>query len=200
MRRAALAAVLCGLAFAAPALAQPLKGGAIDAVQIDAVLTVLAVDQKARTVTVRGPKGGVTTLNVPPQAQNLDQVKQGSQFRMKYLEAIAVGIRKGGTPAAVATQDVRLAPKGGTPGGVVVRTQQLAAVVDAIDLTNRYIAVRGPKGNTLALKVADGVNLEGLSAGDRIALTHTEALAMEMIPQAPAKKPAAKKAAPKKEG
>ena len=192
MKSTAVAAALL-VAFVMPAHAQPLKGGAIAASQIDAVLTVLAVDQKARTVTVRGPKGGVTTLKVPPQAQNLDQVKQGSQFRVRYVEAVAVGIRKGGAPAAIATEDVRLAPKGGTPGGVVVRTQQLAGVVEAIDYTNRYIAVRGPKGNTLSLKAADDVKLEGLSAGDRIAVTHTEALAMEMIPQAPAKKPAAKK-------
>jgi hypothetical protein len=192
MKSTAVAAALL-VAFVMPAHAQPLKGGAIAATQIDAVLTVLSVDQKARTVTVRGPKGGVTTLKVPPQAQNLDQVKQGSQFRVKYVEAVAIGIRKGGEPAAIATEDVRLAPKGGTPGGVVVRTQQLAGVVDAIDYTNRYIAVRGPKGNTIALKAADDVKLEGLSAGDRIAVTHTEALAMEMIPQAPAKKPAAKK-------
>ena len=88
---------------------------------------------------------------------------------------------------------MRLAPKGGTPGGVVVRTQQIAGVVDTIDYAGRSIAVRGPRGNTLALKVADDVKLEGLGAGDRMALTHTEALATEMIPQAPAKKPAAKK-------
>jgi hypothetical protein len=192
MKRSAAAAAFL-FAIVMPAHAQPLKGGAIAATQVDAVLTVLSVDQKARTVTVRGPKGGVTTLKVPPQAQNLDQVKQGSQFRVKYVEAVAIGIRKGGSPAAIATEDVRLAPKGGTPGGVVVRTQQLAGVVEAIDYTNRYIAVRGPKGDTLALKAADDVKLEGLRAGDRIAVTHTEALAMEMIPQAPAKKPAAKK-------
>jgi hypothetical protein len=192
MKRSAAAAAFL-FAIVLPAHAQPLKGGAIAATQIDAVLTVLSVDQKARTVTVRGPKGGVTTIKVPPQAQNLDQVKQGSQFRVRYVEAIAIGIRKGGSPAAIATEDVRLAPKGGTPGGVVVRTQQLAGVVEAIDYTDRYIAVRGPKGNTIALKAAADVKLEGLSAGDRIAVTHTEALAMEMIPQAPAKKPAAKK-------
>jgi hypothetical protein len=154
MKSKAVAAALLA-AFVMPAHAQPLKGGAIAASQIDAVLTVLAVDQKARTVTVRGPKGG--------------------------------------TPDAIVAEEVRLAPKGGTPGGVVVRTQQLAGVVDAVDYTDRYIALRGPKGNTLSLKVADGVKLEGLSAGDRVAVTHTEALAMEMIPQAPAKKPAAKK-------
>ena len=197
MKRTAFAAFLCSLAFAAPALAQPLKGGAIVANQMEAVVTVLVVDQKARTVVVRGPKGGVATLNVPPQAQNLDQVKQGSRFKVKYVEALALGIRKGGEPAAVAAEEVTLAPKGGTPGGVAVRTAHLAGVIDAIDYANRDIAVRGPKGNIVALKVAEDVKLDELAVGDRIGLTYTQALAMEMIPQA-AGKPAAKKAAPKK--
>jgi hypothetical protein len=201
MRHIATALALCGAALAAPALAQPLKGGAVVADQIEAVVTVVSVDRKARQVVVRGPRGNVATLNVPKEAQNLDQVKQGSRFKMKYVEAIAFAIRKGGAPAAVAGEDVTLAPKGGNPGGMIVRTAQLAAVIDAIDYTNRYIAVRGPKGNTLALKAADDVKLEELNAGDRISITYTQALALEMIPQAPAKKPAAKKkAAAKKEG
>jgi hypothetical protein len=70
----------------------------------------------------------------------------------------------------------------------MVRTVALAGVVDAIDYKSRYVAVRGPKGNTVALKAAPDVPLEGLSAGDRISVTHTEALAIEMAAQAPAKK------------
>jgi len=78
-----------------------------------------------------------------------------------------------------------------------VRTQKRAVVIDAVDYTNRYIAVRGSSGQTLALKVANDVPLEQLSAGDRVTVVHTAALALELEPQ-PAKKPAAKKAAPKK--
>ena len=66
----------------------------------------------------------------------------------------------------------------------MVRTVHLAGVIDAIDYTNRYVAVRGPKGNTVSLKVAENVPLDQLSAGDRISVTHTEALAIEMAAQA----------------
>ena len=41
-------------------------------------------------------------------------------------------------------------------------------------------------------EVAEGVPLEQLTAGDRITVLHTEALAVELEPQ-PAKKPAPKK-------
>jgi hypothetical protein len=184
-------------ALAVPVAAQSLKDGALVADQIDAVVTVVSVDQQKRTVTVRGPKGGVATLKVPPEAQNLDKVKAGERFRMKYIEAVAVGIGKGGEPAADDQREVKVAPKGAAPGGMVMRTQKRSVVIDAVDYTNRYIAVRGTDNATLALKVADGVPLEQLSAGDRITVVHTEALAVELEPQ-PAKPSAKKAAAPKK--
>ena len=194
MKHAAIAAVIFALAFTAQAQQAQLKDRAVAVQETEAVVTVTKVDAEKRTVTFRGPKGGVATLAVPPQAQNLDQVKPGQQYRMKYVEAVAVEIRKGGAPAAAVAEDVKLAPTGAKPGGMVVRTHQISGVVDAVDYTNRYVSVRGPKGNVVPLKVADDVPLEQLSAGDRIAVTHTAALAIEMAPQAPAKKEPAKKA------
>ena len=189
MKRTALA-VLCSLLVPA-AFAQP-KDSAVAVQETEAVVTVTKVDKEKRTVTFRGPKGGVATLTVPKESQNLDQVKAGQQYKMKYIESVAVSIDKG-APAAAATREVKLAPKGANPGGMVVNAVHLAGVVDAIDFTNRYVSIRGPKGNVVPLKVADDVKLEQLSAGDRISVTYTEALAIEMAAQAPAKKPAAKK-------
>jgi hypothetical protein len=187
-----LAAFACSLTFVPLAHGQ-VKDSAVVVDQVEAVVTVTKVDQKARTVSFRGPKGGVATLNVPPEAQNLDKVKPGQQYKMKYVEAVAVGISKGGEPSAAAGEQVKLAPKGANPGGMIVRAAQLSGVVDAVDYKSRYIAVRGPKGNVVPLKVADDVPLEQLSAGDRITLAYTQALALDMVAQAPAKKkPAAK--------
>ena len=75
---------------------------------------------------------------------------------------------------------------------------ELAGVVEAIDYNERYISVRGPKGNVVPLKVAGDVDLKQIAAGDRITVTHTAALALEMVAQAPAKKAPAKKEAAKK--
>jgi Cu/Ag efflux protein CusF len=194
MKLTALTALVCGLA-AVPAVNAQVKDAAIAVAETEAVVTVTKVDPKARTVSFRGPKGGVATLSLPPESQNIDQVKPGQQYRMRYIESVAVEIRKGGKPSAEASQQVKVAAKGAKPGGMVVNTRQVSGVIDAIDFTNRYVAIRGPGGNSVALKVADDVKLEALSAGDRIVVTYTEALAVEWVAQAPAKKePAAKKA------
>jgi hypothetical protein len=166
------------------------KDSAMAVQEAEAVVTVTKVDKEARTVTFRGPRGNLGTLDVPKESQNFDQVKVGQQYKMKYVEAVAVDIRKGGVPSAAAAQEVKLAPKGAKPGGLVVRTVQLAGVIDAVDYNERYIAIRGPKGNVMPLKVGSDINMQELAAGDRISVTHTAALAIEMVAQAPAKKKA----------
>jgi Cu/Ag efflux protein CusF len=187
MKRIALAFAIGTLAL--PLHAQP-KDSAMAVQETEAVVTVTKVDKEARSVTFRGPRGNLGTLDLPKESQNLDQVKVGQQYKLKYVEAVAVDIRKGGTPSAAVAQEVKLAPKGAKPGGLMVRTVQLAGVIDAVDYKERYIAVRGPKGNVTPIKVGTDINMEQLAAGDRISVTHTAALAIDMVAQAPAKKKA----------
>jgi len=167
----------------APCVSAQIQGGAVVTGEAEAVVTVVSVDRKARTVTVRGPQGRTMTINVPPEAQNLDQVKKGSRFQVRYVESVAVAVSKGGVASASKDQTVRLAPKGGTPGGVVVNTMQISATVEALDRTRRSIAVKGPQGNVLEFQVAPEVQLEAIQLGDLVTLVYAEALALQMLPK-----------------
>ena len=174
--------------------AQP-RGASVGA-EVEALITVVAIDKEKRTVTFRGPRGNLVDMQVPPQSQNLDQVKKGSVFKIKYAEALAVSItRGGGAPSQGEEKDMKLAKKGANPGGTATRTRHISGRIEAIDLKNRYVAVRGPDNKTESLQVGDDVKLEQLQVGDRITVAYTQALALEMVPQA---KPAAKKKAEKK--
>jgi len=182
------------LALLAPALALAQPRGAMVMDQAEAVVTVTKVDPKARTVTVRGPRGNLHTLAVPPESQNLDKVKPGDRFKITYAEAAVIALTRGGEPTATVEETVQVAPKGAKPGGFKVRTRQISAVVDAIDYKNRYVALRGPKGNTLALPVSPDVkDFDKVMVGDKLTIAYSEALAIQMVPQEKAKKPAAKK-------
>lgn len=187
--------ILLAVALLAPALALAQGKGVIVTDQVEAVVTVTKVDPKARTVTVRGPRGNLQTLDVPPESQNLDKVKPGDRFKMTYAEAAVVALTRGGQPDASVEETVQVAPKGGKPGGFKVRTARISGVVDAIDYKNRYVALRGPKGNTVALPVSSDVkDLESVQVGDKLTVVFTQALAVEMVAQEKPKKPAAKKA------
>jgi type II secretory pathway pseudopilin PulG len=186
----AVAAAAAAIAFSSPSGAQP--RGAVAGESVEALVTVVAVNKKARTVVIRGPRGGTQEVQVPKDAQNFDRVKPGDVFRVRYTEAVAVAIDRGQPDKGDKTQRA-LAAKGANPGGVEVRTRYVSGRIEAIDAKNRYVAIRGPKQQTVALKVADDVNLDALHPGDRITIAYTQAVAVEMVPQPPKAKPAAKK-------
>jgi hypothetical protein len=173
------------MALPAAALAQQDKPGAVAAQGQEIVVTVRDVDREQRIVTVERPDGKLVTVNVPPQAQNLDQVHPGSKFKVSYLEAVAVFISPtGGEAAAGAASVVELAEKGATPGGMIVNVRQVQARVDEIDHATRRVRLTGPEGNQVELTVDEAVQrLNEVQAGDIVVVRYTEALAMRMIQQ-----------------
>jgi hypothetical protein len=183
------------VAFAALALILPaavLAQAVVAGDTVEALVTVVGVDKNVRTVMVRGPRGNTVEVQVPPDAQNFDRIKKGDVFRIRYTEAVAVALDRG-EPDKGDRKDRAMAKKGENPGGVAVRTRYVSGRVEAIDTANRYIAIRGPNQQTLALKAAPELKLEALQPGDRITIAYTQALAAEMVPQPPKQKPAAKK-------
>jgi hypothetical protein len=152
---------------------------------VEAVVVVRGVNHKARTVTLQGPRGKMMTMQVPPQAQNLDQVYAGAKFRVRYLRSLAVFISPvGGKPSADEASTMELAEKGATPGGVVVSVKQIQARVEEIDYNARTIVLKGPKGNLVDLAVDERVKrLNEVKKGDIVVVRYTEALAMKMIKQ-----------------
>lgn len=59
--------------------------------QVTAIAEVTAVDPKKNTITLKGPRGNVVTLNV----ENPDQfkvVKKGDQVEVTYTEAVALSV------------------------------------------------------------------------------------------------------------
>jgi hypothetical protein len=67
--------------------------------QVTALADVVAVDPKKSTITLKGPRGNVVTLNV----QNRDHfkvVKKGDQVEVTYTEALALSVEPAPKPAA----------------------------------------------------------------------------------------------------
>ncbi len=69
--------------------------------EVTAIADVIDVDAKKSTITLKGPRGNVVTLNV----QNPDQfkvVKKGDQVEVTYTEALALSVEPAPKPAAKA--------------------------------------------------------------------------------------------------
>jgi hypothetical protein len=69
--------------------------------EVTAIADVIGVDPKKSTITLKGPRGNVVTLDV----QNPDQfkvVKKGDQVEVTYTEALALSVEPAPKPAAKA--------------------------------------------------------------------------------------------------
>ena len=67
--------------------------------EVTAIADVIGVDPKKSTITLKGPRGNVVTLDV----QNPDQfkvVKKGDQVEVTYTEALALSVEPAPKPAA----------------------------------------------------------------------------------------------------
>jgi hypothetical protein len=176
--------VIAALASSFQAAAQN-EPGVVFTEEIETVVTVRGVHYVNRTVTVEDPDGERVTIKVPDESQNLYQIQPGAKFRVRFAQAVAVGLlAPGQEPSAGVGEAMKLAPKGATPGGVMVSVVQISGKIEAIDYDARTIIVRGPQGNLREFVVSDLVQrFDELRVGDVVGLQVTEALAMEMIKQ-----------------
>jgi len=61
--------------------------------EVTVTATITAVDQKAHTVTIRGPQGGTETVKAK-DPKNLEAIKVGDLVDITYTQALAVSLDK----------------------------------------------------------------------------------------------------------
>jgi Cu/Ag efflux protein CusF len=148
---------------------------------IEATAVVTAIDQKTREVTLKLEDGTETTIVASEDVQNLAQVKPGDVLRVVYAEALAYEVKKGGTTVAPATSIAGGAAElGQKPEGALARQTTATVIITAIDPQVPSVTFKGPAGNTRTIKVQHPEKLVGVSVGDTVELTFTEAVAIRV--------------------
>ncbi|HRH86956.1 MAG TPA: hypothetical protein PLO41_08930 [Rubrivivax sp.] len=191
------AAALVPAAFAQPAqppvaaviaASAPGAGGVAGAIKVTA--TVVALDPATRTATLKGAKGRIVDVVVPPEAKNFDQIRVGDLVTVEYMRALTMelrgpgsGIRSGSTQTSTAP-----APAGAVAGGAAGRQVVIMANVTAVNTKERYVTLRGPKGNSVDIAVNDPAQLKQVKVGDQVEAVYTEAIAVTVDHVKPAKK------------
>jgi hypothetical protein len=185
----AAALIVCGTTFAfAQATQDPekkapvtkaLPKGTVSA-STTVTATVTQIDQKTRVLTVKTQDGVDYTFVVDPAVKNLPQVTVGDTVSATYKEALAYEVKKGGKAGASETVGGGTADAGKKPAGAVARQVNITVEITAIDPSVPSVTFKGPQGNTRTIKVRDPKKLEGVSVGDTVELTYTEALALKV--------------------
>ena len=159
----------------------PGKGVAERLAQITA--SVEAVDATKRSVTLKGPGGDIVTLPVGPEVQNFDQIQVGDLVVVRYLEALALELKKRGTAKRERTdRDVTArALPGERPAAIDAHEVHVVADVIAIVPQTQTVRLRGPT-RVVDLQVHDPEQFKLVAVGDQVEATYTEAVAISVEP------------------
>ena len=153
--------------------------------EITAKGTVESVDAERRTVTVKFDGGYTEVVSVSPEVKRLDEVKAGARVNLRYYESVVLQLRKAGdtSPAPVASDRTATTPgTGENPGGTAARQRKATVTVISMDKMAPSITVKTPEGYTVTRRVNDPKNLDGVSVGDQIDITYTEAMLVHVEP------------------
>jgi Cu/Ag efflux protein CusF len=156
------------------------KGEISQATEVQA--TVTAIDLKTRMVTLKGEDGKESTFYVDKSARNLPQVKVGDVVRIAYVQALAWKVAKSKKTEPTAEVATARTPLGEKPGGGVAQRVSFTASIEAIDLANGTVTLKGPQGNSRTFKARNPANLKKVKVGDLVDITYTEAVALKVEP------------------
>lgn len=185
-----------GTALAATALAGALLTGACaskppaDPVVSDQVqqitATVEAVDPATRMVRLRGKQGPVD-IALGPEVRNFDQIQVGDEVKATYYTGVAAQIRKHGDTAPAPTDELAVARAnpGARPAAGVAHNVSATVNIVSVDTSFDTVTFTLPSGDqrVVAVQTPEGREfIRTLKRGDKVDVTYTEAVAVEVVP------------------
>jgi Cu/Ag efflux protein CusF len=144
--------------------------------------TVEAIDTAKRELTLKGPKGNYVVMEVPEEVKRFSEIKVGDQLTIQYSEAVIVEVHKADSSAKVGMTEKMAIERGtgASPSGTVTRQMTATVEVESVDMKAPSITIKGDNGHTLAYRVQDVKNLEGVNKGDKLVITYNEAVALKI--------------------
>jgi hypothetical protein len=143
--------------------------------------TVEAIDESARTVTLKGPKGKLVTLHVDESVTRFDQIEVGDRITAEYYESILVEVYKPNERPMAESAAAAVAPiEGAKPAGVALVEETMTVTIVAIDRDTPAVTVRTMDGETLSFRVQKKKNIEHVNVGDQVVVTRTAGLVIDV--------------------
>jgi hypothetical protein len=153
--------------------------------------TVSAIDPAKREVVERGDKGRVARMVAGENERNFENLKVGDQVTMRYTEALALALAKGGSGdpsqigeirTQVEADAARQAAPGGKPGLSAMERKTVVANVFQIDRERGVVTLRGVDGVPVEVKVADKDALDRINLNDQIVIGYQQSAALSIEP------------------
>ena len=149
---------------------------------VSATATIQAIDREKRSVTLRNEKGEEDTFVAGPEVVQFDRLKVGDTIRATYTESVVLRLRRAGSADPQGGDTLAAGRMKETPGALVATQAVRTVTVKAIDLAAPSITVVTADGQTLTRRVQNKANLEGVKPGDKIDITISQALLVNVAP------------------
>jgi hypothetical protein len=153
--------------------------------RISAVIT--DIDAASREVTLEGGLGNSITLTVGPDVSRFDEFKVGDLVVATYASSVS-GELRAPTEAELAEPIVVL--DGGAvasadmePGAAVGRSVRAICTIEGMNRVTRTVMLKDPDGDFHIIDDVDPAKMEGVSLGDTVIITYTEAFALTLEKQ-----------------
>jgi hypothetical protein len=147
-------------------------------------VTITAIDPAKRLITFKGPGGQTETVEATEAVKRFNELKVGDQVTIKYTESLVARIAKPGEMSSATVGGGR--SEGAKPGGAVKGEATIVVTLMNVDPSVPSVTFKTAEGDVKTIHVKDKKNMEGFKAGDKVAITYTESLAIDVA--TPAKK------------
>jgi Cu/Ag efflux protein CusF len=146
---------------------------------IELTTKIEAIDKTSRLVTLKDKDGETETIYCGPEVKRFDELKVGDTITVRYYESVAYVIRKpgqpSGLPAETGTTTITRG-QGARPSGTIARQETATVTIKAIDPKVPSVTVVTEDGRTVSFKVEGKKNLNDVKVGDKVEITYTEAV------------------------
>ncbi|HKR86864.1 MAG TPA: hypothetical protein VJS38_01695 [Phenylobacterium sp.] len=183
---AGLGAIVAAVSLAAAHAQAPAGATAVKSVtdvqQVSEKVTVVSVDPATRHLVVRKPSGETSSLKVPAEVRNFDQLKPGDTISATYTLEAEFALSPPNKPLPEDTQTVitARASRGELPAGVIANHLVVTGAVLGVDTQANTVRVVSPKGgevHTFAVTSPEGRRLiSQLKPGDKVTAYVTESI------------------------
>lgn len=159
----------------APVIAQ--KAVMIPGETETATATIRRIDPATGYVVLGDDDGSEIGVFVPPEFKRVNELRIGDTVTITYYASIVYRVRRTGRSTAPVREEIAAAEDAAAlPSATFTHRFTERVTVNAVNREAPSITVTGRDGRTVSRRVQHLSDLDGVTPGDRIDITYTEAL------------------------
>lgn len=155
-----------------------------ESIEVSVTANVRAIDHATRRLTLQDSSGHEVSFVVDRAVTRLHEVNVGDDVNARYRAVLLAELR-GPTPDEAANPVTVVgitgrSPQGTSPAGGVAQATRIVTTVEAVDVPNMRVTLRGPMNDLAVVRGKRQENVKKLRIGDTIVITFTESLVISL--------------------